>query len=144
MAKNEIKLTTTAFQEYIEKLDKLGADLKSILTDALEQAAETVQYDTEDAVQKSGLPAKGKYSKGDTEKSIIKDAKVKWSGEIAEIDVGFDYNKPGAGGLLISGTPKMKPATQLNRMYTGKKYMKQIQQDMADIFQDEIDRRMGE
>ena len=144
MAKNEIKLTTTPFQEYIEKLDKLGANLQEILTDALEQAAETIQYDTEDAVTKSGLPAKGKYSKGDTEKSIIRDAKVKWSGSIAEIDVGFNYNKPGAGGFLISGTPKMKPVTQLNRMYRGKKYMKQIQQDMIDIFQDEIEQRMGE
>lgn len=141
--KNTLKLSTKGFEEYIAKLDGLQADLKTIITDALEQAAETVECDTVDAVEKSQLPAHGDYSRGNTEKSIIRDSKVQWSGTTAEIPVGFDYTKPGAGGLLISGTPKMNPATQLNRMYRGKKYMRQIHDDMVGIFQDEIDKRMG-
>ena len=143
MGKNTLTLSTKGFEEYIEKLDKLDADLKAIVTDALEQAAETIQDDTLDAVQKANLPAQGEYSLGDTEDSIIRNAKVQWSGSIAEIPVGFDYTKPGAGGLLISGTPKMEPASQLNKIYRGKRYMSQIHKDIADVFQDEIDRRMG-
>lgn len=143
MAKNTIQLSTKGFEEYIEKLDGLNADLQSIITDALEQAAETVQDDTLDALDKENLPAKGEYSQGDTEDSVIRNPKVKWSGTVAEIPVGFDFTKPGAGGLLISGTPRMQPATELNRIYRGKKYMRQIHNDMVDVFQDEIDRRMG-
>lgn len=143
MGKNTLRLDVRGFEEYLHKLEDLEADLKPIVADALEQAAETIEYDTIDAVAKEYLPAGGEYSLGDTEASIVRNAKVKWSGTTAEINVGFDYSKPGAGGLLITGTPRMRPDTELNKMYKGKRYMKQIQNDMAEVFKSEIEKRMG-
>ena len=52
--------------------------------------------------------------------------------------VGFDYSKKGAGGFLISGTPRMRPDTELQRIYRRKKYMRDIQNDMAEVVQDYI------
>lgn len=138
-----MRLDVRGFEEYIHKLEDLEADLKPIVTDALGQAAETIEHDTIDAVAKEYLPAGGKYSRGDTEASIVRGAKAKWDGATAEINVGFDYSKPGAGGLLITGTPRMRPGTELNKMYRGKRYMKQIQKDMVGVFQSEIEKRMG-
>ena len=143
MGKNLLKLDVSGFEEYIQKLEKLEADVKPIVEDALNQAGETITDDTFDGVSKSNLPRGGEYSTGETERSIIKNPRVKWSGTTAEIGVGFDFNKPGAGGYLITGTPRMAPDKALNKIYKSKKYMKDVQKDMIDIFQDEISRRMG-
>ena len=143
MGKNLLKLDVSGFEEYIQKLEKLEADIKPIVSDALNQAGETITDDTFDAVSDSNLPRGGEYSTGKTRESIIKNRRVKWEGTTAEIGVGFDFNKPGAGGYLITGTPRMAPDKALNRIYKSKKYMKDIQKDMIDIFQDEISRRMG-
>lgn len=142
MGRNTLKLDMKGFDEYLTKLDKLGADLKPIITDALSEVGETIGDDTLDAVDKSNLPAGGEYSKGDTEKSVILSPEVEWIGTVAEIGVGFDYGKPGAGGYLITGTPRMAPDRALNRMYKGRKYMSQIKNDIKDILVDEMERRM--
>lgn len=143
MGKNLLKLDVSGFEEYIQKLEKLEADIKPIVSDALNQAGETITDDTFDAVSDSNLPRGGEYSTGKTKESIIKNPRIKWSGTTAEIGVGFDFNKPGAGGYLITGTPRMAPDKALNKIYKSKKYVKDIQKDMIDIFQDEISRRMG-
>ena len=90
----------------------------------------------------SYLPAGGKYSTGKTEATIVDNPQVEWSGSRASIEVGFDFGKPGAGGFLITGTPKMKPDKELNRMYKGKKYMKQIQDQMSEVVSEAISKAM--
>ena len=143
MGKNILKLDTSSFDEFAERLDSLGADLKPIFTDALTQAAETITEDTIEAVKDQYLPAHGEYFHGDTKKSIIRNPRVEWSGMIGEIAIGFDFSKPGAGGYLITGTPRMRPDRKLNRIYKSKRYMRQIQEDMSKIFQDAINDHMG-
>lgn len=143
MGKNSLKLETHAFDELLEKLDGLEVNLIPIVEDALSQAAETITEDTIEAMAKGNLPAKGKFSHDDTEKSINRDTSVKWNGMQAEVNVGFDFEKPGAGGYLITGTPRMKPNQKLKKIYKSKRYMKQIQKDMIDIFNDAIQDYMG-
>ena len=143
MGKNLLKLDVSGFEEYIQKLEKLEADVKPIVEDALNQAGETITDDTFDGVSKSNLPRGGEYCTGETERSTIKNPRVKWAGTTADIGGGCDFNKPGAGGYLITGTPRMAADEALNKIYKSKKYMKDIQKDMIDIFQDEISRRMG-
>lgn len=142
MARNTLKLQLGGFQELITKLDSLQGDVKKAVTDALEQTGETIGEDTVDAVDNANLPAKGEYSKGQTKASIITNPLVHWSGNQAEIGVGFDYSKKGAGGFLITGTPRMKPDYELQKIYKRKKYMNQIQNDMADVVNDYIKEKM--
>lgn len=144
MAKrNRLSIEVSGFAEYAEKLDRLGGDLKSVINDALEQAAETVEDDTREAVAKSNLPAGGEYSNGDTESSIISGARVTWHGPIAEIGVGFDKSVPGAGGFLISGTPKMSPDYALEKIYSSARYKNQINKDIIEVVQEAINEKMG-
>lgn len=143
MARNTLKLEMSGFEELITQLEGLGGDVKAVVTDALTQAAETVTDDTKDAVKAAFLPAKGKYSKGKTQASIVTNPKVTWSGSMAEIGLGFDYSKEGAGGFLITGTPKMKPDTRLKEIYKSKRYMRQLQEDMSDIVNDAIEDALG-
>ena len=139
MARNTMQLDLKGFNELITKLDGLGGDIKKATQDALEKAGQKIGEDTATAVQRSNLPAGGKFSQGETAKTVVENPKVEWSGDTASIGVGFDFSKRGAGGFLIKGyyqnfhgTPRhMAPQPQLNAMYTGKGYMKQIQNEMA-------------
>lgn len=144
MSKNTLNLDTSGLEELVNKLKKLEGDIKGAVTDALEQAAETIEEDTREAIQPQNLPALGKYQSKDkdTEKAIVTGAKVTWTGSTAEINVGFDYSKPGAGGFLITGTPRMKPDKALQKIYKQKKYMTQLQADMGEVVSGYIKKQM--
>lgn len=139
--RNVLRLETEGFDELVTKLEGLGGNVKNVVTDALMQAAETIEEDTKDAMSAKNLPAKGRYSTGETERSIAK-PEVTWSGTIGQTGVGFDFGKPGAGGFLITGTPRMQPNAALAKIYTRKSYMRQIQSDMEEVVADEIRRTM--
>ena len=143
MGRNVLKLDANAFNVYAEKLDRMGGDLKTIFTDALEKAGQKIGEDTTNALAEGNLPRGGQYSTGQTEKTVVKNPKVVWSGMFGSIGVGFDFGDPGAGGYLITGTPRMKPDTELNKIYKRKSYMNGISKDIAKVFNDEINRRMG-
>lgn len=131
------------FAEYAEKIDMLGGDLIKVFSDAMQQTAETIQADTRAAVQKPNLPAAGKYSTGDTANSIISDTTPQVSGSVISVDVGFDKSKPGSGGFLITGTPRMQPAAQLAVIYDSKGYMKRREEEIKKLLQNEISKLMG-
>lgn len=138
MAKrNTLRLDTSGFEELIVKLESLNGNVKAAVTDALMQAAETVHDDTVDAMADEYLPRQGDYSTGATKATITKPS-VEWSGTLAVAPVGFDYGEKGAGGFLISGTPRMQPNRKLEQIYTRKKYMRQLQEDMQDVISDYI------
>ena len=144
MARNTLKLDTSGFTELLQKLEGLGGDVKRAVNHALSQSSKTIADDTEDAMAPSNLPAKGKYSKGTTKEAIIHDNRVRWEGMVGWVPVGFDFSKPGAGGYLITGTPRMQPDRALNRMYKQKRYMRKIQEDMGDVIMDYVIDKMKE
>lgn len=141
--KNYISIDFSNFAEYAEKLDRLNADLKKIFGDAMEDAAKQVQEDTRKAVDNANLPAGGNYSDGETKASIIRDVTPKWSGYMGEVHLGFDKSKPGAGGFLITGTPKMAPDAALAEMYSGRKYQRQINKMIEEHLQKALDELGG-
>ena len=143
MARNTLRLDTSGFTEMLKKLDNLGGDVKKAVTDALQQSSETIAEDTEAAMVAANLPAHGKYSNDVTRESIIRDSQVRWEGLVGWVPVGFDFSKPGAGGFLITGTPRMRPNQQLKQMYKQKRYMNQIQKDMGEVIMDYIVEQMG-
>ena len=143
MARNTLKLDTKGFEQLLTKLDSLGGNMVEVVDKALTDAGKKIGEDTHKAMAKEYLPAGGKYSKGDTEKTIIDNPQVEWSGSKALIDVGFDFAKPGAGGFLITGRPDMAPDKELEKIYKSKKYMKEIQEQMANTVGEAITKAMG-
>lgn len=145
MARNTLRLDTTGFESMLQQLDELGGNVQKAVEEALENAAIAIEDDTENAVSDvRNLPAQGKYSQGDTKESIVKFSGVHWEGMVAYVPVGFDFSKPGAGGFLITGTPRMQPDQQLRKMYKQKRYMKQIQDEMGEVIMDYIVQTMEE
>lgn len=131
--RNTLKLSTAGFDGLLKRLDSLGGDVRKAVDEALTKASHTITVSTENALATQNLPAQGKYSKDTTREQVIRDAQVRWEGDTAWIPVGFDFSKPGAGGYLITGTPRMKPDYELNRIYKQKKYMNLIQKGMEEI-----------
>lgn len=143
MGKNTLKMNMSGFEKLIVSLSSLDGDVKKAVEESLERAGKIIEEDTIEAVQNSNLPAKGKYSKGDTRQSIVHNPTVHWSGSEASINVGFDYSKKGAGGLLITGTPKMRPDDSLKKIYKSKRYIRDLQKEIYKIMNEHIQKSMG-
>ena len=141
--KNYLSISFNAFAEYAERLDELGANLEEIFADVMEKAAKEIAEDTLAALAKTNLPARGAYSRGDTEASVIKDPTVQRIGSVLELPLGFQKVLPGAGGFLITGTPKMAPDYELEKIYGKKDYERKLMRKIEARLQDEIDDLLG-
>jgi hypothetical protein len=125
------------FEEMLTQIDKAGKEVKTAVEDALEQACETIGDDTYEVVaNKSNLPAKGKYSTGETLQTIIRTPKTKWIGYMCEVDAGFKNDVGGAGLILITGTPRQAPARGISDIYASKKYQKLINESIQEVLED--------
>lgn len=127
MARNRIGLQVKGFEEYMAKLDEVGGTkaMRQGVESALKASKEYVNPLIESAMTK--LPAGGRYSTGDTKKSIDRDTAVDWQGMTGSIKVGFDFKKSGLTSIfLMYGTPKMSPVAGLKAAIYGTKTQKEI------------------
>ena len=124
------------WEETITKLNSLAGNsgTAKAVEEALISSKEYVNEQLDKAVISASLPAKGKYSTGDTRKSINKDSVVQWQGQTASIKVGFDFKKSGTTSIfLMYGTPKMKPAKGLKNAVYGAKTKKEIAEIQSNV-----------
>lgn len=128
---------------YADRINELNGNLKQIVSDALEQAADDPTADTIEGVKKNNLPAKGQFSSGETAETIVKRPSVKWAGTVGTIGIGFDKTKNGAGTLLITGTPRMKPAKNLEKIYARKKTVKEFHAAVNEALQNAVEELEG-
>lgn len=137
MAKSKFGIQFDGFMELAEKFDKLGGDLKNITEECLKAAHEEVA---------SKLPADMvKHNRtGATSGSIIEEAVVKWDGQTAGIDVGFNLKNGGMPSIfLMYGTPRMKKDTKLYNDIYGANTQKRIAEKQEKIMQNGIRERLG-
>ena len=140
---NRMKLQLGGWEELLTKFDELGGDVQELVTEVLNDAGEDIGVRTKEAMNASNLPAGGKYSQGDTEKTIILNPETIWhGGAVAEINVGFDKTKNGAGTLLITGTPRMRPNYALEKLFVNKSYMKEINSQISETISERIVEKM--
>ena len=94
-------------------------------------------------MDRNKLPAGGKYSHGDTEKSIDNEMRTEWNALTGEIKVGFDLKKSGMKSIfLMYGTPKMKPVAGLKNAIYGAKTQKEVAEIQEKIISDHIKKAM--
>lgn len=122
MGKQPVTLAfdTGKLEDMIRRLDGTGVDVRKTVEKELKFVSERYTMDTHLAISDQYLPAHGKYrsKENKTASSIIENPAVQWEGDVASIPVGFDFTKPGAGGFLLYGTPKMQPDAQLQKVYS--------------------------
>ena len=125
MAKNKIVFDFKALEEYAEKLDKIGGDIREATENALEECHGYITSKIESDIRRH-------RQTGETEASLDRQGKVVWEGSVAEIPVGFRISEGGLPSIfLMYGTPKMKKDQKLyNDLYGSatKKEVKEIQE----------------
>lgn len=134
--KNKIGLRFDGWEEYISKLDKMagGVTTKRTVEKALIESKKIVNEKIEAAMQPSNLPAKGNYSTGRTLQSLDKDESVTWSGDTANIPIGFNLKESGMTSIyLMYGTPTMQPAKGLKSAIYGSAVKKQVAKKQEEI-----------
>lgn len=135
MARNKIGLQVKELDYYMAKLDELGNGeaMKRGVEGALKASKQFVTPQIEASMAK--LPAGGRYSTGETKRSIDKDMTVEWNGMTASIKVGFDFSESGLKSIfLMYGTPRMKPVNGLKNAIYGTK----TKRELADIQEEEL------
>ena len=141
MARNKIGLQFEGWEETIAKLNELsgGKDTAVAVAHALMDSKEYVNKQIEKTMVKANLPAKGKYSFGDTKESIDTDMTVVWEALTGSIKVGFDFSKSGPKsiflmyGTKVHGTPRMSPVKGLKNAIYGAKTQKEVAKIQAEI-----------
>lgn len=112
---------TKALEKYAERLEAAGgtAAIKRATSAAMIQAKLTINQEILKAIQASNLPAHGKYSQGGTRDSLSRSTSVDWSGNIAELPLGFNLSEDITSIFLMYGTPKMPPVNGLYAVMYG-------------------------
>lgn len=143
MARNKIGLKFEGWEETLAKLDELGGTqlMKQATETALLESKKHVNPKIEQAMTK--LPAKGRYSTGDTKASIDTSMSVDWQGLTGSVKVGFDFKKSGLTSIfLMYGTPRMSPVKGLKAAIYGAKTNKEIAQIQSEAINKIIKRTM--
>lgn len=103
----KIKLEFAGFDEMLKKLNALEADTKKIADEAIRKSFEIVTEAAAEAVSEPNLPAGGRYSSGDTKRSLVRTPEITWSGTVATVPVGFNIKQGGLPSVfMMLGTPK--------------------------------------
>ena len=151
MARNRVTIDFKGFTDYMEKMDKLGGTdlMKKGVEAGLKASKQYVNQEIKKAMVKSNLPAKGQYSRGDTEKSIDKDFNVTWEGTVGYTNIGFKFDKIGLLSIYLMygtksahGTPRMKPVEGLYDAIYGKKTKSQMRKLQKEAINKVIKRYM--
>lgn len=135
--KTKLTVDFANFEEYAEKMDRLGGDLKAATNKALEESKELVDKQLQEAMESHKRT-------GQTEGTIMIDAQVEWSGTIASVNVGFDIAHGGlASVFLMYGTPRMQPDKNLYNAIYGRTTKKKVKELQEEIFAKAIKEKMG-
>lgn len=147
MAKNKIGLQFKGWQEVLSGIDKAAGEsaLKEVVNDALAASKGIVNAKIKKTMNKSNLPAHGKYSNAPhTLESLNGDFDVNWTGFTGEIKVGFDLEKSGLVSIfLMYGTPRMQPANGLYDAVYGRRTKNEVKKVQMKAIGTYIKRHLG-
>ena len=141
--KNGIHIDYSAFSDLIAQLDEYTDKVADIVAESMEEVGQTLAEETIDALGSANLPAKGVYSRERTIASVVTNPKAENQGSFVEIGLGFDKTKPGEGGLLVTGTPKMSPDYKLEAIYGTRKYETKMKKQIKQKLEEELSEAVG-
>lgn len=132
-----LSLEFDGMEQMIRDLEAMGNDVDKVVEKALIKSA---NYVTERVKQEISV-----YEKhtGKLEESLVENEVVKWYGDIASINVGFDYNiSYHSIFLMITGTPYLQPNMNLYNAMYGSKTKKEVEKIQRDIFNELLRRNL--
>ena len=146
MARNKIGLNFDGWTDLMADLDELAGStgVKRAVESAQKASKQYVNQQLNAAMAKGNLPAGGRYSQGNTKKSIDSEMSIEWTGDTAEMAVGFSLKESGLTSIfLMYGTPSMSPAKGLKAAIYGAKTQKEVARLQEEAVHKVMQRIMG-
>lgn len=135
----KLKLDFDGMDKVINRLSKLEKDIKPVTEKALRESHKIVTEKAAESVLRSNLPAHGKFSHGDTARSLRKDAEILWNGSQATVHVGFDISNGGLPSIfMMYGTPRYMKNQKMYNAFYSKRTLDEIKELQARIFYEEL------
>ena len=129
---NKFSVKFDGFDEVVARLSKLEGDVKKITEKALKETHANITPNLH-------LEMVRHRRTGQTEKSIVENAKIDWVGSVASVNIGFDISNGGLPSIfLMYGTPRMKKDQKLYNAIYSKKTKKDIMKIQEDVFYEAI------
>ena len=126
-AKMELKFT--GMNEYIRRLQRMDKDIKRVTENALKSSSAEITPGIHKGIAPHNLT-------GATEESIVKDKKVEWTGEVAEVKVGFSIRDGGLASIfLMYGTPTIEPDMELYDSIYGSRTKSKVRKKQKEVFE---------
>lgn len=139
-----MKLEIEGLNEFLNRIQLLDGNIRQTTEQALRETHQIVTKKAENAMSAAYLPAKGKYSTGETLKHLRRNAAIEWKGDVAEVPVGFDIKRGGLVSIfLMYGTPRMHKDQALYDAFFGNRTRKEIVEAQENVFWNEIRRLEG-
>ena len=131
----KMKILFDGFADLAYRIDAMGGDLHSAVDEALTETQKLVQENVTTAAAPYAKGGNKGYATGAMYNSILDDARIKWNGNVAEVDVGFDLTTTGGyhSIFMMYGTPRIAKDTKLFNSIKGTKTRNQIAELQKEI-----------
>ena len=125
------------FENLAAQIDRMGKDLHAAVDDALTATQQLIQDNLTTAAEPYAAKGRKGYAEGDMYKTILKDKRITWMGETAEVDVGFDLKAKGGWHsiFVMYGTPRITKDQKIYNAVKGTKTKQQIEKLQQEVMQ---------
>ena len=136
---SKVELKFDGFDAILKRFAQLDADIKPAAEEALKETFDIVTEKAAVAAEKPNLPAGGKYSKGTTAKSLVREPVITWAGTKASVAVGFDIDRGGLPSVfMLHGTPSYMKNQMLYDAFYGEQTVGEIRTRQKEILLDAL------
>lgn len=145
MGKRKAELKIKGMDELMDKFERMGkGSLEPAISEGLKDVQDYLNERLDKTLVSAKLPAKGKYSTGDTKHSIVTDREVNKEHNSLSIKLGFNLKESGMTSIfLMYGTPRMSPAKGLHACFNGAKSRREAKEIFDKRVQEEINKIMN-
>lgn len=129
------------FEDLAASIDRIGGDLHAAVDEALTATQQMIQDNLTSAAAPYAAKGRKGYAKGNMFKTILKDKRITWQGEVAEVDVGFDLLAKGGWHsiFLMYGTPRISKDQSIYNAIKGTKTKQAIEKLQQEIMQKHLE-----
>lgn len=133
----KMQIIFDGFDQLAADIDRMGGDLHAAVDEALTATQQLIQDNLTSAAAPYAAKGRKGYAKGNMYKTILKDKRITWKGEVAEVDVGFDLMAKGGWHsiFMMYGTPRITKDQQIYNAIKGAKTKQQIEKLQQETMQ---------
>lgn len=133
----KMQIIFDGFDQLAADIDRMGGDLHAAVDEALTATQQLIQDNLTTAAAPYSAKGRKGYAKGNMYKTILKDKRITWKGEVAEVDVGFDLMAKGGWHsiFMMYGTPRITKDQQIYNAIKGAKTRQQIEKLQQETMQ---------